>query len=293
MNAKVKVARLSVASNTLLIVLKIAAGVISGSVSIISEAIHSSMDLVASLIALFSVKTSDIPSDKGHPYGHGKVENVSGVIEAVLIFVAAIMIIVEAIKKMIHPGEIEAIGWGAGVMFVAAVVNWIVSRKLYKVSKETDSVALEADALHLKTDVYTSLGVAIGLLLIWITGLTFLDPIIAILVAILILKESFHMLNRAFNPLLDSAWEDEEFDKLIIILKKMQVNYHDLKTRRAGHYRFIEFHIEMRGNTTLENVHHRCDSIEKRLKKEFDNLDVMIHEEPINHNDKKKASIPL
>jgi cation diffusion facilitator family transporter len=282
MNAKVKVAGLSVVSNTTLILLKIVAGILSGSVSIISEAIHSGMDLIASLIALFSVKTSDIPSDKGHPYGHGKVENVSGVIEAVLIFVAAVMIIVEAIKKLINPHEIEAIGWGSAVMFIAAIVNWLVSRQLYKIAEETDSIALHADALHLKTDVYTSLGVAIGLLLIWITGITLLDPIIAIAVAMLILKESYEMLKYAFNPLLDSAWEDTEYNQLIKILNEMNVNYHDLKTRKAGHYRFVDFHIEMQGDTKLENVHLFCDSVEERLKNEFNNLDVMIHQEPIS-----------
>jgi cation diffusion facilitator family transporter len=281
MNPKVRVASLSVISNTLLIVMKVVAGILSGSVSIISEAIHSSMDLIAALIAYFSVKQSDIPSDTQHPYGHGKVENVSGVIEAILIFVAAFLIVFEAIKKMIHPGEIESIGWGSAVMFIAAIVNWFVSKRLYKVAKQTESVALEADALHLKTDVYTSLGVAVGLLLIWVTGIYFLDPIVAILVAILILKESYHMMKRAFNPLLDSAWEDDEYDKLKNILDELNVRYHDLKTRKAGHYRFVDFHIELSGNMELKNVHCFCDSIEERLKSEFNHLEVTIHEEPI------------
>jgi cation diffusion facilitator family transporter len=281
MDAKVKVARLSVLSNTLLIVLKVAAGILSGSVSIISEAIHSGMDLIAALIAFFSVKKSGIPSDARHPYGHGKYENVSGVIEAFLIFIAAFLIISEAIKKIAKPGEIESIGVGTAVMLVASIVNWFVSRRLYKVAKQTESVALEADALHLKTDVYTSLGVAIGLLLIWITGIYFLDPIVAILVALLILKESYHMMRRAFNPLLDTAWEDEEYNQLISILKELQVSYHDLKTRKAGQFRFVDFHIEMKGDIKLENVHDFCDTIEEHLKKEFKNLEATIHVEPM------------
>jgi cation diffusion facilitator family transporter len=160
-NAKVKVARLEVLSNSLLIVMKVAAGIQSGSVSIISEAIHSGMDLVAAVIAFFSVKMSDNPSDKEHPYGHGKFENVSGVIEAFLIFIAAFRIILEAVKKILNPGQIEAIGWGSAVMFISAAVNFFVSRRLYSVAKKTESVDLEADALHLKTDVYTSLGVGL------------------------------------------------------------------------------------------------------------------------------------
>jgi cation diffusion facilitator family transporter len=281
MKAKVKVARLSVLSNSLLIVMKVVAGILSGSVSIISEAIHSAMDLIAAIIAFFSVRISDTPSDAGHPYGHGKIENVSGVIEAILIFIAAIWIIYEAILKMIHPGEIESIGWGSLVMFISAAVNWFVSRRLYKVAKQTESVALEADALHLKTDIYTSLGVTAGLILIWLTGIYLLDPIIAILVAMLILKESYQLMRRAFNPLLDSSWEKDEFNRLIHILNELNVNFHNLKTRKAGQFRFVDFHIEMRSNTKLGNVHHFCDIIEERLQKEFNNLEVTIHAEPM------------
>jgi cation diffusion facilitator family transporter len=282
MNAKVKVARLSVMSNSLLIVMKVVVGILSGSVSIISEAIHSGMDLIAAIIAFFSVRMSDTPSDSGHPYGHGKIENVSGVIEAILIFVAAIWIITEAIKKIIHPGEVESIGWGSLVMFISAIINWLVSRRLYKVAIQTESVALEADALHLKTDVYTSLGVAFGLLLIWITNIHLLDPIVAILVALLILKESYQLMRRAFNPLLDSAWEKEEYDRLIAVLNELKVTFHSLKTRKAGQFRFVDFHLEMQSDTKLGSVHSFCDSIEARLQKEFSNLEVTIHAEPID-----------
>ena len=185
MNSKVSIARLSIASNTLLILMKMAVGLISGSVSILSEAIHSSMDLVAAIIAFLSVRVSDNPPDSRHPYGHGKIENISGVIEALLIFIAAIWIIVEAAKKLAGEKiEIDSIALGSIVMLISAIVNTIVSRRLYKVARATNSVALEADALHLKTDVYTSLGVSAGLGLILITGINWLDPIIAILVAL-------------------------------------------------------------------------------------------------------------
>jgi len=186
MNAKVSIARLSILSNSFLIVLKLAVGFISGSVSIISEAIHSSMDLIAAVIAFFSVKVSDTPPDSRHPYGHGKVENISGVIEALLIFIAAIWIIIEGVKKLLSNDiKLESIGIGSAVMLVSAVLNAFVSGRLYKVARETKSVALEADALHLKTDVYTSLGVAVGLGLIMLTGINWLDPVVAILVAFL------------------------------------------------------------------------------------------------------------
>jgi cation diffusion facilitator family transporter len=281
MNPKVKVARLSVASNTLLIILKLIVGIMSGSVSIISEAIHSSMDLVAALIAYFSVKVSDNPPDTRHPYGHGKVENISGVIEAVLIFVAAAWIITEAVKKLTgKPFELEIIWIGAIVMFISAVVNSIVSHKLYKVARETKSIALEADALHLKTDVYTSLGVAVGLGLILVTGIKWLDPIVAICVAILIVYESYSLLKRAFSPLIDAAWSDDEIKALESKLTGIKVNYHDLRTRVAGNYRFIDIHVVIPENESVGNAHRYCDMIEDELSKAYENVTVTIHVEP-------------
>lgn len=261
--------------------MKLAAGIISGSVSIISEAIHSSMDLMAAIIAFFSVRVSDNPPDSRHPYGHGKVENISGVIEALLIFVAAIWIIFEAVKKLL--GEeiiLESIGIGSTVMLISAMVNTIVSRKLYKVARETNSVALEADALHLKTDVYTSLGVAVGLGLIILTGITWLDPVVAILVALFIIRESYFLLKRAFTPLLDEAWEAEEVDDLERTLNEMHVNYHNLRTRIAGNYRFADVHVEIPRDQSVENAHQYCDMIEEKLTSKFKNLNVTIHVEP-------------
>jgi len=287
MNSKTKIARLSVASNSLLIVMKVIVGILSGSVSIISEAIHSSMDLIAAIIAFFAVRISDTPPDAKHPYGHGKIENISGVIEGVLILVAAALIITEAVKKLMGESfKLESIGIGAAVMFVSAVVNAIVSRKLYQVARETNSVALEADALHLKTDVYTSLGVAAGLGLILLTGVSWLDPVIAILVALFIIKESMVLLSKAFFPLLDTSWGKEEIRDLEDNLDRMKVNYHDLRTRLAGNYRFIDIHIEIPENESVGNAHIYCDKIEDELKSLYENLTVSIHVEPDNRGKK-------
>jgi cation diffusion facilitator family transporter len=281
MNVKVKIARLSILSNSCLIIMKLAVGIISGSVSIISEAIHSSMDLIAAVIAFFSVKVSDNPPDSRHPYGHGKVENISGVIEALLIFIAAIWIITEAVKKLLGAKiELDSIGIGSVIMLISAVVNTIVSRKLYKVARETNSVALEADALHLKTDVYTSLGVAVGLGLIMFTGINWLDPVVAILVALFIIRESYILLKRAFTPLLDEAWEESDIDDLEKVLNELNVNYHELRTRVAGNYRFVDLHIDIPKNQSVESAHKYCDMIEQNLTTRFQNLNVTIHVEP-------------
>jgi cation diffusion facilitator family transporter len=281
MNAKVSIARLSILSNTILIAMKLVVGLISGSVSIISEAIHSSMDLVAAIIAFLSVRVSDNPPDSRHPYGHGKIENISGVIEALLIFVAAIWIIIEAVKKLTGDAiELDSIGLGSVVMLVSAIINIIVSRRLYKVARETNSVALEADALHLKTDVYTSLGVAIGLGLIMITGINWLDPVVAIMVALFIIRESYFLLRKAFTPLLDTAWDESEIAGLEKTLKKLEVNYHDLRTRVAGNYRFVDLHILIPKEESVGNAHQYCDKIENELTGSYENLTVTIHVEP-------------
>jgi cation diffusion facilitator family transporter len=280
MNKKVKIARLSIFSNTFLIIIKLIVGLITGSVSIISEAIHSSMDLLAAIIAFFSVKISDTPADAEHPYGHGKYENVSGVIEAILIVIAAIWIIIEALKKVFINQHVESLGIGFIVMFISAGVNLFVSRKLYKVARATESVALEADALHLKTDVYTSAGVGIGLLLIWITGLNFLDPVVAILVAVFILFEAFQLLRNAYFPLVDTAMPEGEVKIIYDTFQEKSLCFHDLKTRKAGHYRFADVHLEMSQSLSLKEVHDVCDEIETELKLKIKHLQINIHVEP-------------
>jgi cation diffusion facilitator family transporter len=261
--------------------MKLAAGLISGSVSILSEAIHSSMDLIAAIIAFFSVRVSDNPPDSRHPYGHGKIENISGVIESLLIFIAAIWIIIEALKKLFGEKiELDSIALGSIVMLISAIVNTYVSRRLYKVARLTNSVALEADALHLKTDIYTSLGVSIGLALIMVTGINWLDPVIAILVALFIIKEAYHLLVKAFTPLLDTAWNNNEIEELEKRLNGLNVSYHDLRTRVAGNYRFVDIHIQIPEYVTVGNAHKYCDKIEKELRSSYENLTVTIHVEP-------------
>ncbi|MDP4187755.1 MAG: cation diffusion facilitator family transporter [Bacteroidota bacterium] len=287
MKKKIAVARLSIISNSALIVLKLTVGIISGSVSIISESIHSTIDLLASLIAFFSVKISGTPPDKEHPYGHGKYENISGVIEGLLIFVAAIWIIIEAVDRFIHPKPVEAIGLGFIIMVIASAVNFFVSRKLYKVAKDTDSVALEADALHLKTDVYTALGVAAGLLIMLITKIHLFDPLLAIIMALLILKESYVLLKNAFSPLLDTSLPDEEVKLITSIINEENVEFHHLRTRKSGDSRFVDFHIELPEKTSLKDAHEKCDEIENSIKNKLDNIEITIHTETLEGDDGK------
>ncbi|MDD3200058.1 MAG: cation diffusion facilitator family transporter [Eubacteriales bacterium] len=285
---RIKFAVLSILSNSALIILKIVAGVISGSVSIISEAIHSSMDLVASLVAFFSVKQSSKPADRRHPYGHGKIENISGIIEGVLIFIAAAMIINKSYNKIFEPAAIEQADVAIAVMIVSSVVNFFVSRKLYKVSKEEDSMALEADALHLKTDVYTSLGVGLGILLIKVTGLAILDPIVAILVALLIIKEAWVLCKNAIDFLLDVKLTDKEEDEIEMIIKEHShqfIGYHKLKTRKSGNMKHIDFHIVVDPDLTVKEAHDIIGSLKKDMSNKYKNTRVNIHVDPKKSDD--------
>lgn len=280
---KVKVAFLSILSNTGLIILKIIAGILSGSVSIISEAIHSGMDLIASLVAFLSVKYSAKPADKRHPYGHGKIENISGFVEGILIFIAAGMIIIEAFKKIFNPVEIEQAAVAISVMIVAALVNFFVARKLYKVAKEEDSMALEADALHLKTDIYTSLGVGVGIFLIKVTGLLILDSIVAILVALLIIKEAWGLCKNAFDYIIDVRLSDEEEAKIEEIIREHSnefIDYHKLKTRKSGNTKYIEFHITVDPHRTVQETHDIIASLKKDMNEKLKNTRVNIHVDP-------------
>lgn len=285
MSRKKNIALLSVLSNTFLILIKVAAGILTGSVSIISEAIHSGMDLAAAVIAFISVRISDRPADDEHQYGHEKIENVSGVIEGLLIVIAAFWIIYEAVHKIMINEPVQSVGIGFIVMFISAGVNALVSRKLYKVAREEDSIALEADALHLKADVYTSLGVGGGLFLIWLTGKSFLDPVVAIAVALFILKEAFELTRNAFNPIMDSSLSKEEMDKLRLVIEKYRgefIDYHDLRTRKSGKTRHIDFHITVNKDLLMQDVHALCDRMESDIENALRNTKILIHPETRN-----------
>jgi cation diffusion facilitator family transporter len=287
---KERVAILSVASNSSLVLFKVIVGVVIGSVSIISEAIHSGMDLLAAIIAMFSVKTSSLPADDRHPFGHGKIENISGFVEALLIFIAAFWIVFEALKKLNSSQVIEYAGWGVVVMFFSSGVNYIVSRKLFQVGKKADSIALQADAWHLRTDVYTSAGVMAGLGIIWIGhefspayDIRWIDPVAALFVAVLILHTAYNLTVRSFRDLLDVKLPPEEEDCIrnIIISNQPAINgFHHLRTRKAGNIRFVEFHIKVDPQMSVLDSHNITEGLEQNIRQKFPESAINIHIEP-------------
>lgn len=279
---KQKAALISVFSNTALIIFKVIAGLSMNSISVLSEAVHSGIDLLASIIAFISIRKAVKPEDDDHPFGHGKYENVSGFVEALLIFAAAIIIIYEAVTKLISGSDIGSTGPGMIVMAVSSLINLGISTTLLKISKKTNSIALEADAMHLLTDVFTSLGVFLGLLLIRITGIKILDPIFAIVVALLIIKASIDLTRKSMKDLVDSSLPVEETEQIISIIKKYPqiTSYHKLRTRKSGERREVDVHIQMDNSTTVKEAHNLCDEIEDEINRTLKNTYIVLHIEP-------------
>ncbi|WP_034638617.1 cation diffusion facilitator family transporter [Desulfofalx alkaliphila] len=284
MDSKAKVARLAMISNSFLLVGKLTAGIMMGSISVISDAMHSGLDVVASFIAFLSVRQSAKPADDLHRYGHGKYENLAAIVEALLIVCAALAILWHAIPRLIYgQGDVDALGLGMAVMMVSAAVNWYISSRLFKVAKETDSPALEADGWHLRTDVYSSVAVFIGIVLIKITGWHIIDPIVAICVTVLILRVAFGLLRDSLGSMLDTSLpaEDEEvIHKLLKGHERQYVSYHKLRTRKAGSHRHVDLHLVVPRCRTIQEAHQLCDAIESEIEKELPLSTVLIHSEP-------------
>lgn len=286
-NTKKKLAAgLSIGSNITLTALKIIAGILSGSLSIISEAIHSMSDFCASIITFFSVFKSSEPADIDHPYGHGKYEDMAGFIEGILILLASFFIIYKSAKKIILglPAETENT-LGIAVMFLAVLVNILVSSVLFKVAKESGSISLYADGEHLRTDVYSSLGVLIGLILIKITGYAVLDPIIAILAAVFIYRAGHILVKKALWNLLDHSLPDEDVEKIKEIANKFSpsatLKEDSIRTRQAGPLRDIDLVLQFPQATSICECHKICEKIEEEIQALYRNSSISIHFEPV------------
>lgn len=288
------VALMSVISNAGLVVMKVVIGLFIGSVSVLSEAIHSGVDLLAAIIALFAVRTSSKPPDEDHPFGHGKYENISGAVEALLIFVAAGWIIYESIEKLLHPTPLEGLSWGVVVMAFSACCNMLVSHFLFKVGRTADSQALLADAWHLRTDVYTSLGVMLALGVItagrWLRpdlDLTWVDPVGAILVALLILKAAWELSVQALRDLADAALpkaEEDEIRAAILSFAPIPHGFHHLRTRKSGAQRFIEVHITVAGEMSVAEGHRFSHALSRAIGERLERTHVVIHIEPCDQH---------
>lgn len=277
-------AALSIASNALLIAIKLAAGAITGSIAILTEAIHSLIDLVASIVAFVSVRKADEPADAGHPYGHEKVESLAATIEGLLILLGAAIIIYEATHRLVVGAEVETIGVGIAVMGFSVLANLVVSAVLSRQAKAYDSPALEGDAAHLRTDALTSAGVVVGLGLVQITGDAAFDSITALAVAAAIVLAGIRIVKRSSGVLVDEALPDEEMDRIeaaIAAARTPEVaGYHKLRARRAGSRRYIDLHVQYRSGTSLERAHELAHAMRDSIESDISRAEVLIHVEP-------------
>ncbi|MBQ1415850.1 MAG: cation transporter, partial [Selenomonas sp.] len=264
-------AYLSIISNTVLVLLKLIVGIWGGAVSLISEALHSSVDLLASLIAFWAVKKSVTPPDMEHDYGHGKFENLSAAVEALLIVAAAGGIVYEAVEHMGQEKMPAMLELGVVIMLVSIVINLWVSQRLIKVGRMTDSQALEADGLHLRADVWTSVGVMLGLVLMQFTGWAWLDGVIAIVVAVIIFREGWKMVVSSTLELTDVSLPEEQESRIMAIIDAVPevVGCHCLRTRKSGSYKLLDVHVLFNGNMHLSHVHAICDELEDQIRAEF------------------------
>jgi cation diffusion facilitator family transporter len=284
--SKPAAAGVSIASNSLLIALKLAAAAITGSVAILSEALHSAIDLVASVIAFVSVRKADEPADVEHPYGHEKVENVAATIEGMLILVGAGVIVYEAVHRLAVGASVDQLGVGIAVIGFSAVANVAVSQFLSRQARRYDSPALAGDAAHLGTDALTSLGVLLGLVLVQITGANAIDSAVALVVAAVIVAAGIRILRRSAAVLVDEAPPPEEMDRIEAAIARARadqpevVGYHKLRARTTGRRRYIDLHLQFRSGTTLERAHELAHQLRDAIESDLGNAEVLIHVEP-------------
>jgi cation diffusion facilitator family transporter len=282
--SKTRAAALSIASNSALILLKAIAGAVTGSVALLTEALHSATDLIASIVAFFSVRAADVPADESHPYGHEKIEDMAAAIEGVLILVGSVIIAFEAVRHLIQGTGVDRLGIGIAVLAFSIAVNFAVSRRLSARAKATGSPALAADAAHLTTDMATSAGVLGALVVVTVTGWDWLDPVIALVVSAAIAVAGVRILTRSSRVLVDETLPDPELDAIRDVVADFGghgiVGFHELRGRQAGARRHIDLHVQFRDGTTLEDAHSTAHRLQDAIRGRLGDADVLIHLEP-------------
>lgn len=289
MNHLLKYTYLSIFTALITISLKTIAYLFTNSVGFLSDAIESLVNLLAALIAFFALKISQKPADKKHPYGHTKAEYFSSVAEGTFIFIASLIIIFSALNRLFNPKPLEKISIGLLISSSAALINFLVGKKLIDVGKKYQSITLEADGHHLLTDVWTSLGVILAVFLVDKTKILILDPLVAIFIALNILLTGTNLIHRSLSGFMDEAIDKKELEKIKKIFEKYQKKglvFHAIKSRQAGQKKFLSFHALFPKNYTIKKAHDLVDKIEKEIKKDVLNLQIDSHLEP---KDDKKA----
>ncbi len=281
---KTRAAAVSIASNSCLIVLKVAAGLVTGSVGILSDAVHSLMDLIASLIAWASVRKADAPADASHRYGHEKLEDLAAGAQALLLLVGAVFIAVEAVRRLVNGGHVASVGVGIGVAAGAAAVNLVVSTYLQRAGRATRSTALHANAADLRTDAIVSLAVLVSLVLVKLTSADWVDSVVGLLVAGAISRTGVRILNDASRRLADEALPADELAALQQVVASFVgdevVAFHDLRARHVGSNHQVDLHLQFASGTSLERAHYVSHQLQDAIVKRLPGTTVLVHLEP-------------
>lgn len=276
---------LSVGAAVVTIVLKTIAYFLTGSVGLLSDALESVVNLVAAAVALWALSVAAQPPDDDHTYGHDKAEYLSSGAEGALIIVAAISILVTAVQRLLIPQPLQEVDLGLGVSLVATLINFVVARILLRAGRQYHSITLEADAKHLMTDVWTSVGVVVGLILTVLTGWIILDAVIALLVGLNIVISGVQLMRRSTLGLLDTAIPTEERAKVLAIMERYRregVEFHALRSRQSGARRFVSFHVLVPDAWTVRRGHDLLERIEEQVRQELPNVHVFTHLEPLH-----------
>ncbi len=284
MDATRPYALLSLAAAVATIALKFAAYTLTGSVGLLSDAAESVINLITAGVALWALTLAAQPPDKEHPFGHSKAEYFSSGLEGACILLAAVGIIYIAVPRFFHPQPVEQIGYGLLLSTISSVINGVVGFTLIKAGKRLRALALTADGHHLMTDVWTSGGVVIGLLLVQLTGWTFLDPLIALLVAVNIVWTGLRLMRETADGLLDSSLPEVEIAIITEILTPYErdgIQFHALRTRAAASHRFVSFHVLVPGAWSIQKGHDLCEEIEQAIITALPMTDVDTHLEPV------------
>lgn len=277
-----RAAAISVAATAALTISEIVVGVLSGAISVVANGVQSALDLVSALTAWFAVSQVSKPPDESHRYGHGKVDSLLGAVQALLIWVAAGFIAAEAIQKFLKGTTVDYPLAAMFMMGVSVAVDVGVARYLFYIARKHGSLALEADAWHLQADALSAISVFVGLGVLSLTGWHFIDPLLAIFVSALIVKAGGGILKQAINHLLDTALPEEEealIDKVLNSHAHKFINAHRIRTRQSGKHRYVDLHLVVRDDMTVEQAHRLCDEIENDIRKALPNTDVTIHVE--------------
>ena len=275
---------LSIGAAVATIALKTAAYLLTGSVGLLSDALESVVNLIGALVALAMLTVAVLPPDEEHTYGHSKAEYFSSGVEGALIIIAAISIIIAAGERLLNPRPVEQIGLGLGISLAASLINFGVARILLQVGRRHNSIALEADGQHLMTDVWTSVGVVLGVAVVALTGWHRLDPIIALIVALNIIREGWRLLKRTVAGLMDAALSKDEQDLIQTILTKYEqaedIQFHAIRTRQAGARRFVSLHVLVPGGWTVQRGHNLLERLEADVRHALSETTVFTHLEP-------------